>query len=112
MSSPPSLPAAELPEPDETPLYKFGKGLYNTGLLLLHDDKMDIGYTIYYDRPHYYNGQLVKDHPSFMHHWPFGIAFMFAGQMMGVLDTLLEMKRAMQEDNKSFNNQLEDTYSR
>ena len=67
---------------------------------------MDIGYTIYYDRPHYYNGQLVKDHPSFMHHWPLGVLFMFGGQMLGVLDTLLEMKRAMAEEEETFNTDI------
>ena len=78
---------------------------------MLHDDKMDIGYTVYYNRPHEYNGELVKDHPSFWHHWPLGVGFMFAGQMLGVFDTLLEMKNAMSNE-ETLNNQLEDSYSR
>lgn len=91
----------------DSPLYKLGKGLYDTGLLLLHDDKMDIGYGAYFNRPHYYNNELVKDHPSVWHHWPLGVAMMFGGEMLGVLDTLLEMKRAMQaEAEESFNTDI------
>lgn len=89
---------------EETSLYKFARGLYNTGELLLYDDKHDIGYFTYYNRPHVYHGKLEKDHPSPLHHWPVGVIFMFAGQMLGIVDTLNQMKLGMQEE--SFNTDI------
>lgn len=85
-------------------LYRQAESIYNLGELLLHDDKMDIGYFTYYNRPHKYQGRLVKDHPSPYHHWPIGIALMFVGELLGTLATLNDMKTAAQEDNS--NNQF------
>lgn len=97
------MSALPVPEGDSE-LYKIARGLYNTGLLLLYDDKHDIGYGAYKNRPHIYHGRLEKDHPSVLHHWPLGIGMMFGGEILGVIDTLLEMQRAMNEE--SFNTDI------
>lgn len=90
------------PSAPEQDLYKLGEKLYNLGDFLLYDDRHDIGYTVYYNRPHYYHDRLEKDHPSPLHHWPLGILFMALGQTIGTLATLNDMKNATQDE--SFNN--------
>lgn len=96
MSSVPEQPAN---------LYQLGKKLYNLGDFLLYDDRHDIGYTVYRNRPHYYHGKLEKDHESPYHHWPLGILFLALGQTLGTLATLNDMKQAVQEE--TFNTELQ-----
>lgn len=89
-------------------LYKQAESIYNLGELLLHDDKHDIGYFTYYNRPHYYHGKLEKDHPSPYHHWPIGVALMFVGELLGTLATLNDMKQAATvEQEETFNTNVQ-----
>ena len=93
-----SLPPTPTNTPPEANLYQLGEKLYKLGDFLLYDDRHDIGYTVYRNRPHYYHGKLEKDHPSPYHHWPLGIVCLAAGQLLGTMATLLEMKQAVQEE--------------
>ena len=90
------------PQPD---LYTLAEKIYNLGDFLLWDDRFDIGYLQYKNRPHMYHGKLEKDHPSTWHHWPIGIFAMALGQLLGTVATLKDMQNAVQEE--SFNKDIE-----
>lgn len=76
---------------------EYAEALYNLGEFLVEDDKFDLGYYAYKNRPHYYHGKLERDHPSTYHHWPLGILFMVSGGILGTIVNLMEMKDSILE---------------
>ena len=76
--------------------------MWETGVLLIEDDKQDLGYTTYSGRiSHRYHGEIRPDHPSPFHHWQGGIALCALGQLFGFMGTLSQFKAAMEAENES-----------
>ena len=70
--------------------------IYNLGKTLVEDDKNDLGYLKYYNRPHEYHGEIHRDHPSMWHHWIPGIFIMTIGQVLGVYAQFREIQESVQ----------------
>ena len=85
-------------QPLQPDLYTLAERIYNLGDFLLWDDRFDIGYGVYNNRPHMYGGKLEKDHPSPWHHWPIGIFAMALGQFLGTVATLNDMQNGIQSE--------------
>lgn len=74
---------------------EVGRTLWDTGTLLIADDKQDIGYTTYRGRNgHVYHGEVRPDHPSPFHHYQAGIICCLAGQLCGFVATMKNFQEA------------------
>ena len=72
--------------------------MYDVGKALLVDDKMDIGYTIYYNRKgHLYHGRRSPHHPSALHHWQLAIPMILGSQILALIAKAKEVYTAFQE---------------
>lgn len=63
----------------------IAKVIYNLGHTLIQDDKADLGWLSYRNRPnHVYHGKRSPSHPSNFHHWQIGTVLCMLGQMMAI----------------------------
>ena len=74
------------------------KIMYDLGEALIADDKGDLGYFSYRNRPrHRYHGVSSPRHDSALHHWQAGVLLMLGAQFLHLSQLVNEAKEVVED---------------